>query len=453
MEATQRLQGIDLHGFLQSLSADTLDRLYAHPAACIAVFRELPALDKHYIMRVLFSEQVVPEKLILSWCKPGQKSSHEQGVERLRRLRIWFLEELAGGHKGLRLSSIFREGLRTALCGGGKAWFKPVPPATDKHTRDIAFLDSYAKERWEIILHFLVGSNVSDVSRKVMDLLQRAGLYACGELGSAASITAAGFQFLLMDTTAQVWYFMLYYFKTIESMGKDVVEILTLLFTISFSCLGKDYPTDGLSPLQMEFLQDMREYGLVYQRKQKSKRYYPTRLAINFSSGLHQSTQVPESEGFLVVETNYRVYAYTDSALHIAIVALFADLQYRLPSMAVGLLTRESVHDALGNGITAEQILQFMKMYSHRQMRKNNPIVPPTISDQVRLWQLERDRLRSSEGVLYNQFASASEFQVIRDYASEIGVLVYSNPAKRCVVVTNAGHKDVRAFWKQQKQK
>lgn len=38
-----------------------------------------------------------------------------------------------------------------ALClFSGTAWFKPVPPATDRHARDIAYLDVYAKERWEV---------------------------------------------------------------------------------------------------------------------------------------------------------------------------------------------------------------------------------------------------------------------------------------------------------------
>jgi transcription initiation factor TFIIH subunit 4 len=35
-------------------------------------------------------------------------------------------------------------------------------------------------------------------------------------------------------------------------------------------------------------------------------------------------------EGFLVVETNYRIYAYTNSDLQVALIGLFAELLYRL---------------------------------------------------------------------------------------------------------------------------
>lgn len=52
-------------------------------------------------------------------------------------------------------------------------------------------------------------------------------------------ITREGFQFLLLDTPAQVWYFILQYLDTVESRGLNLVECLTFLFQLSFSTLGK----------------------------------------------------------------------------------------------------------------------------------------------------------------------------------------------------------------------
>ena len=45
------------------------------------------------------------------------------------------------------------------------------------------------------------------------------------------------------------------------------------------------------------------------------------------------------------------------------------------------------------------------------------PILPPTITDQIRLWELERDRFKFNDGVLYNQFLSQNDFELLRDYA------------------------------------
>jgi transcription initiation factor TFIIH subunit 4 len=80
-------------------------------------------------------------------------------------------------------------------------------------------------------------------------------------------ITQEGFQFLLMDTASQVWYFLLQYLDTVQGRGLDLVSCLAFLFQLSFSSLGKDYSTEGMSESQLRFLQHLREFGLVYQRK------------------------------------------------------------------------------------------------------------------------------------------------------------------------------------------
>ena len=42
-----------------------------------------------------------------------------------------------------------------------------------------------------------------------------------------------------MDTSAQVWYFMLQYLDTTSSRSLDLVECLGFLFQLSFSTLGQ----------------------------------------------------------------------------------------------------------------------------------------------------------------------------------------------------------------------
>lgn len=46
----------------------------------------------------------------------------------------------------------------------------------DRHARDIESLDRYAMERWEVILHFMVGSPCAAVSQDLAQLLVQAGL-------------------------------------------------------------------------------------------------------------------------------------------------------------------------------------------------------------------------------------------------------------------------------------
>ena len=97
----------------------------------------------------------------------------------------------------------------------------------------------------------------------------------------------------------------------------------------SYSLVLQDYSTDGMSNNLMKFVQHLREFGLLYQRKRTSGRFYPTSLALNIASGESKNSIESNREGYIVVETNYRLYAYTDSNLQIALLGLFTEILYR----------------------------------------------------------------------------------------------------------------------------
>ncbi|XP_041339251.1 general transcription factor IIH subunit 4, partial [Pyrgilauda ruficollis] len=261
----------------------------------------------------------------------------QQSQEVLLELRLWHPHTLPGGLPGVALHPNFRQNLRVALLGGGKAWSDDTAPlGPDRHARDVPALDKYAEERWEVVLHFMVGSPSAAVSQDLAQLLVQAGLMK-SEGGEPPCITSAGFR----------------------TLGTAL--------------------------------------------------------------------------------SSY-------SELQVALIALFSELLYRFPNLVVAQVTRDSVQAAIANGITAEQIIHFLRTRAHPVMAQQSPVLPPTITDQIRLWELERDRLRFSEGVLYNQFLSQVDFEVLRDHARALGVLVFENPARRLMVVTPAGHPDVKRF-------
>uniref|UniRef100_A0A3P9Q4N4 General transcription factor IIH subunit 4 n=1 Tax=Poecilia reticulata TaxID=8081 RepID=A0A3P9Q4N4_POERE len=431
MKLRVQLQCKNLHEYLRELNPEILDRLYNHPATCLAVYRELPSLAKNYVMRMLFLDQPLPQAAVALWVQKNSQRDHDDCVSVLTGLRLWHSQHLQGGLQGYILNPVFKDNLGTALLGGGAQWADEGSSlGPDRHARDIESLDRYAMERWEVILQFMVGSP-SAVSQDLAQLLIQAGLMR-SEAGEAPYITSAGFQFLLLDTASQLWYFTLQYLKTAQ-------------VTYSVCSYGHDYSVEGMSESLLTFLQHLREFGLVFQRKRKSRRYYPTRLAITLAAG------VTTNAGFIVVETNYRLYAYTDSELQIALVALFSELLYRFSNVVVAQLTRESVQQAIANGITAQQIIHFLRTRAHPVLLTQTPVLPPTITDQIRLWELERDRLQFTEGVLYNQFLSQADFEVLRDRAQGLGCLVWQDVAHRVMVVTSHGHSEVKRFWKRQR--
>ena len=241
----------------------------------------------------------------------------------------------------------------------------------------------------------------------------------------------------------------------------DPVDVLSFLFMLGSLELGQDYSKATLTPTQLQMLEDLGDFGIVYQSAPSSTRFYPTRLATTLTSdagalrsvsaGFDTALNSGDGKGFIVIETNYRIYAYTSSQLQIAILQLFTRLNTRYPNMVAGKITRESIRRAVSMGITSDQIISFLSTHAHPQMRKNNPILPPTVVDQIRLWQIEGERMKATAGFLFKDFVNASEFEGVCKYAEEIGVLAWKNESRRMFFVTR--HEQVAAYLRNKQKK
>lgn len=473
MEGVEALQSvnlecIDLQGYLKTKSTSIIESLYNHPSICLAVYRELPEIARQFVIRILFVEQPVPQAVITSWTSQLYSKEHAMATTVLGDLVIWRSAAIPGGLPAWELTPTFKKNLKIALLGGGRPWSMSNALETDSKARDITFLDNYAVSRWRCVLHYMVGASgaIKDadsegISPDAVRILLTANLMKRDETDGTPVITRQGFQFLLLDTQSQVWHFMLQYLDSCEHKGLNLAECLSMLFQLSFSTLGRDYSSEGLSPGLLTFLQHLREFGLVYQRKRKAGRFYPTRLALNISnkrsmiSAISTETECQQDKCNIIVETNYRIYAYTDSNLQVALLGLFTELLYRFPNLVVGVMTRDSVRQAFRGGITADQIISYLEQHAHSNMLmketssiNSKSLLPPTVVDQIKLWENERNRFTFTEGVAYNQFLSQSDFITLRDYAQSINVLMWQQERTRTMVVTKNGHEDVKRFWK-----
>jgi transcription initiation factor TFIIH subunit 4 len=116
------------------------------------------------------------------------------------------------------------------------------------------------------------------------------------------TITSAGFQFVLHTPNDQLWDLLLQYFHLAEvflyvhnivnqlivsfqERQMDLVEVLGFIFMLSTMELGRviifstsstnvdlmatrqEYSTENLSGTQKAMLEDLRDYGLIWQRK------------------------------------------------------------------------------------------------------------------------------------------------------------------------------------------
>lgn len=386
-----------------------------------------------------------------AWVTHEGRKPYDSSISTLSGLHI-----LPNPTAKLALNPTFKSGLRHAITGGGTSGSFGVPAEKDnKHPpASVEALDTYALERWETILHYMVSSGSGRFptrpSQGVLLLLQRSGLMTSIN-GSALQITSSGFQFLLHSPHAQLWELLLQYLHMAEERQMDLVEVLSFLFMLSTMELGRDYSVEHLSTTQVAMLEDLRDYGIVWQRKPSSRRFSPTRLATTLTSS---SPPLPtaggprslQGQGFIVLETNYRLYAYTDNPLQTAVLNLFVTLKSRFPNLVVGAITRDSVKKALANGITADQIISYLTTHAHPQMRKNKPLLPVTVQDQIRLWELEKNRVKSQEGYLYTAFASQADYEYVLNYAKQLDVVLWESASRRRFFGSLEGHANIRGF-------
>jgi transcription initiation factor TFIIH subunit 4 len=216
-------------------------------------------------------------------------------------------------------------------------------------------------------------------------------------------------------------------------------DILNFLFMLGSLELGQDYSTATLSATQLQMLEDLAEFGIIYRSHKSASTFYPTRLAVTLTSDAGALSQGAgsatgggsTSKGFIIVETNYRIYAYTNSLLQIAILSLFTHLRTRFPNLVSGKVTRRSIGRAISYGITSAQVIEYLDTHAHPQMQKTKPFLPPTVMDQIRLWEYERERMETSQGFLMRGFVSETSYKEYVQYAKDNGVFVWQNDDQR----------------------
>lgn len=113
---------------------------------------------------------------------------------------------------------------------------------SDKHKPDIETLDNYAiTKRWDSVLNFMASVKLKDYNDNIGEITKQVILRA--ELIEKdlqdISITASGFQFLLMDISSQIWFFLRKYLDLVDSFGTNFIECLSFLFELNFLTLGK----------------------------------------------------------------------------------------------------------------------------------------------------------------------------------------------------------------------
>ncbi|KAF1778291.1 Transcription factor TFIIH subunit p52/Tfb2 [Phytophthora cactorum] len=412
---------MDAFDFLETLPTATLERLYQDPWACQAIFQALPPLAQQFVMRLLPTNAAVPRELLEQWVVPLPGETKRVPPQFHAALQNW---------RGFECFNL-----------GGSPWERGRLhlPRTWR-TRSLRWIWSDMRG------HVGLGAAL------------HGGLYSCagaspvrggyftrtrllklvGRLQGTAYYRH-GLRVHVKDIHVQMWIFMLEYIRTLDNTGTLKQEdILQFLFQISYCQTG------GLA------------VNLIFGGSTGQKRSHVS-LTSSFAgvrAGMKSQVADPRqaptvdhgAQLLVVVETNFKIYAYTSSTLHVAMLSVFVDIVARLPNLAIGFITRESLRSALIHGISAQQIYDFLMKHAHPKMRHNTPVIPENIADQIYLWERERNRVQFLEGILFDGFNTKEDYESVRDYAKSLKVLTWSDPIHFRLSIATAGVDDVRHY-------
>ncbi len=449
----------DLFEYLETQDAPVLDRLYECNWTTQSILRALPSVAKSYVLRLLYMDDITRTELD-SWAEPkAVADEHRYAVNELLKLRVMMKDPK--NPDILSLNPVFRKQVQTSLVTGvTKPWQKLKTGkrlAADSKAPELETVEHESQERWQSLLYFIVASESRKrPPRDVIELLLTMGLVRKSrEL--KPEITNDGCQFIMMDIQAQIWKVMKHYILKSESPG----DILKMVFCMSFCSPGTMCAVEALTETQKDLLADFEKFGLIWRRKPTSRRFYPTSLGVNIV--FDRKTWMPEEaadksiaeEGLaglsLVLESNFKVYAYTMLELHAEMLNLFVDIECILPNLVVGLITRSSITKALNKGIKAQQIIHFLTSKIHPKCLMRTNVIPDNVTDQILLWEKERSRIKYDPGWMFSRFDSPQLFKSTLKFCTQMGLLVWSDSER--IFVSHENKPRVNEYIKTEKKR
>ncbi|CAM6085516.1 unnamed protein product [Calypogeia fissa] len=438
-----------------ALPAAKLDDLYDSPWTCQAVVRSLPPLSKQYVLRLLYVEAPLSSKSMQDWALTDALTKHKVAIDKLEHLRVVIESTERKKEVTYKLNPKLQKQLREVLRTGGGVPRESMPASFAARVPSLADLENYATNQWEAVLLQLVSSAFAEtpatpMNSSLLETFKRAGLLTA-KAKEPPRITDAGFQFLLMDTNSQLWQIVKEYVVSAEETGMDSGELINFLLELGFLQVGEPYNFNTLSSEQQKVIKELAALGLLQiQSGTRDRWFVPTKLAANLSASIADSSTVQAGEGFIMVETNFRVYAYTSSKLQSEILRLFVRVEYQLPNLVVGSLTKESVSTAFASGISSDQIVSFLSKHAHPHAANKTPVVPETVTDQIRLWENDRNRVQMAPAYVYKDFSSAETFEAVLQFAKDIGGLLWQDASTQKLVVMTEKHEEMRNFIRRQ---
>ncbi|ORD96492.1 TFB2 [Hepatospora eriocheir] len=254
--------------------------------------------------------------------------------------------------------------------------------------------------------------------------------------------TNFSFEFLLLSRLDQLW--TLIYRKIKEKRDKKFYKtlIVTLnlpnnkLFSVKKEVININrivYGSEDEDESEvMKVLNFLKSLGLVYLIKDEEDIKFYT-----FFEQLY--SEVDSSEKSLVLETNFKLYAYSTKSYDLSVLKLFAKILSVIKinsreSFIRGIIDESIIMDSIKNKkINLEQIIDYLYTNARNKNTVLNKNYKSNLIELMRLW--VKSRVEKYEGVLIDGFRSYKAYQ---DALKVIGdELIYKSDEDRTIFISD----------------
>ena len=148
-----------------------------------------------------------------------------------------------------------------------------------------------------------------------------------------------GFQFVLLDAPSQVHIILTNFVEYVYNQDPPLaVELTKLIFNLALSDFDQAYKLRSNNEIIISIVREsFEQMGLVEFTTYDPDKFYVTQLMQSFLlSEIGSQSEQANAEKFIIVETNFRVFAYTHKKLYREILKLFLEPNTEFANMFYG---------------------------------------------------------------------------------------------------------------------
>lgn len=146
--------------------------------------------------------------------------------------------------------------------------------------------------------------------------------------------------------------------------------------------------------------------------------YFCTRTILNFFG----KSELFQNKRWLLLDSNFKVTAYTSNPVHIKLLQLFSFVTYSMPGFTSAFISPDSFSRAIQKGTTFNDIVSFLN--SNLIQTIGNGEIPKNVQRQFKVWEQQRNRLMFQADCILRKFHNREDAELAANAASEMFGLV-----------------------------